>query len=112
MYACISFKKDGDIKISPEMLTRREKIKKILQEDKFTDIDDLFIALEIYDKRILIDDLKHIRLSLKRVAQNLIMKPAHCQECGFTFDKEKIKYPSKCPKCRGQRIISPRFKIT
>lgn len=54
MYVCISFKKDGDRKISPEMLTRREKIKKILQEDRFTDTDELIVELEIYDKGILI----------------------------------------------------------
>jgi predicted Zn-ribbon and HTH transcriptional regulator len=105
------FKKDGDRKISPEMLTRREKIKKILQEDRFTDIDELILELEIHDKRILINDLQHIERSLKRLHQKLIMKPAQCQECGFIFDKKRIKYPSKCPKCKGQRILSPQFKI-
>jgi len=105
------FKKNGDIKISPEMLTRREKIKRILQEDRFTDIDELIKELEIDDKRILINDLQHIERSLKRLSQKLIMKPAQCRECGFVFNKKKIKYPSKCPKCKGQRILSPQFKI-
>jgi predicted Zn-ribbon and HTH transcriptional regulator len=93
------------------MLTRREKIKKILQEDRFTDIEELIMELEIYDKRILINDLKHIERSLKRIPQKMIMRPAQCQECGFTFEKKRIKYPSKCPKCKGQRILSPQFKI-
>jgi predicted Zn-ribbon and HTH transcriptional regulator len=93
------------------MLTRREKIKKILQEDRFTDINELIEELEIYDKKILINDLQHIERSLKRQPQKLKMIPAHCQECGFIFDKKKLKYPSKCPKCKGQRIISPQFKI-
>ncbi len=93
------------------MLTRREKIKRILQEDRFTDIEELIMELEIYDKRILINDLQHIERSLKRLSQKLIMNPAQCQDCGFTFDKKRIKYPSKCPKCKGQRIISPQFKI-
>lgn len=93
------------------MLTRREKIKKILQDGRFTDLDELIMELDNFDKKILIDDLQHIERSLKRLRQKLIMKPAQCQECGFTFDKKRIKYPSKCPKCKGQRILSPQFKI-
>lgn len=93
------------------MLTRREKIKRILQDGRFADIDELIMELEIFDKKILINDLQHIERSLKRLPQKLTMKPAQCQECGFTFDKKRIKYPSKCPKCKGQRILSPQFKI-
>ena len=93
------------------MLTRREKIKRILQDGRFADIDELIMELEIFDKRILINDIQHIERSLKRLPQKLIMTPAQCQECGFTFDKKRIKYPSKCPKCKGQRILSPQFKI-
>ncbi len=93
------------------MLTRREKIKRILQEDRFTDIDELVMEFDIYDKKLLITDLQHIERSLKRLPQKLIMKPAQCQECGFTFENKRIKYPSKCPKCKGQRILSPQFKI-
>jgi len=93
------------------MLTRREKIKRILQDGRFADIDELIMELEIFDKRILISDLQHIERSLKRLPQKLKMRPAQCQECGFTFDKKRIKFPSKCPKCKGQRISSPQFKI-
>ena len=93
------------------MLTRREKTKRILQDGRFAGIDELIMELEIYDKRILINDLQHIERSLKRLPQRLKIKAAQCQECGFTFDKKKIKYPSKCPRCKGQRISSPQFKI-
>lgn len=93
------------------MLTRREKIKRILYEGNFITIENLIMELEISDKKMLINDLQHIERSLKRLPQKLIMNPAQCQECGFIFDKKKIKYPSKCPKCKGQRILSPQFKI-
>ena len=74
------------------MLTRREKIKRILQDGRFIDLEELIIELDNFDKKILIDDLQHIERSLKRLRQKLIMKPAQCQECSFTFDKKKIKY--------------------
>ena len=93
------------------MLTRLEKIKRLLQEVRYTSIDELIMELEIYDKRILINDFQHIEHSLKRLPQKMIMKPVQCQEYGFTFDKKRIKYHSKCPKCKGQRIFSPQFKI-
>jgi predicted Zn-ribbon and HTH transcriptional regulator len=93
------------------MLTRREKIKRILQDGRFTDLDELIMELEIYDKKVLINDLQHIERSLKRSHQKLIINPAQCQKCSFIFDKKRIKYPSKCPKCKGQRILSPQFKI-
>ncbi|WP_287589139.1 hypothetical protein [Candidatus Borrarchaeum sp.] len=100
-----------EVRITSEMLTRREKIQRILQDGIFTTIEDLCMELEIYDKKLLVNDLQHIERSLKRLPQKLIMKPARCQVCGFTFDKKRIKYPSKCPKCKGQRILSPQFKI-
>ena len=59
------------------MLTRREKIKRILQDGRFADIDELIMELEIFDKRILINDIQHIERSLKRLPQKLIMTPAH-----------------------------------
>ena len=64
---------DGETTISPEMLTRREKIKRILQDGRFTDLDELIMELEFYDKKVLINDLQHIERSLKRLHQKLKM---------------------------------------
>jgi len=56
-------------------------------------------------------DLHHLAKSV-RPAYELRMFPAHCESCEFVFkERSKIRKPSKCPKCRNERIIPPLFKI-
>ena len=42
----------------------------------------------------------------------LIIDPATCKGCGFQFrERSRIKTPSKCPRCRGERIMPATFFI-
>ena len=57
-------------------------------------------------------DLRHIKKSVLP-KHKLIRIHAQCNNCGFLFkDREKMKRPSKCPKCNREDITEPRFKIT
>ena len=57
------------------------------------------------------DDLKHLVKSLKHSEYELDITPAKCRKCGFTFSKEKLHKPGKCPKCHGTWIMPPVLTI-
>lgn len=93
----------------------RERIARFLEESgepisaediaRFFDIDigEVYIHLE------------HIAKSIRRESNNsraLLMIPPRCRKCGYIFkDLEKPKKPSRCPRCKGERIEPPRFTI-
>ena len=41
----------------------------------------------------------------------LDLAPARCRKCGFEFGTDKLRKPSKCPKCKDTWISEPRIKI-
>jgi predicted Zn-ribbon and HTH transcriptional regulator len=58
-----------------------------------------------------IDDLEHVRCSL-RPPDGLRVEPAECEACGFVFhSRARVATPSRCPRCRSERIAPARFRI-
>jgi predicted Zn-ribbon and HTH transcriptional regulator len=51
---------------------------------------------------------------LKRDGLRLRTEPARCTACGFVFGdraERRLHTPSRCPRCRSERISEPRFRI-
>jgi transcriptional regulator len=46
-------------------------------------------------------DLEHLLLSVKHMEFEAAVAPAECRKCRFQFSVEKLRKPSKCPKCKG-----------
>ena len=89
-------------------MTRRQEIIVLLEKEEKTaqNLANLF-KVDLFE---ILEDLKHIRYSLK--PKKLVTKPAQCKKCGFIFkERSKIKKPSRCPSCKSEWIISPLFKI-
>jgi predicted Zn-ribbon and HTH transcriptional regulator len=57
------------------------------------------------------DDLEHLLLSLKHTDYSAAISPAQCRKCGFEFGEDKLRRPSKCPKCKGTWLTEPRVSI-
>ena len=57
------------------------------------------------------EDLEHLLKSLKHTEFEAQIQPAVCKKCGFEFGKEKLRKPSKCPKCKGTWITEPRIQV-
>lgn len=58
----------------------------------------------------IVDDINHIRRSIQ--PRELVMEPPVCQQCGFTYkERSRIKRPSRCPRCKHERIKEPLFHI-
>jgi predicted Zn-ribbon and HTH transcriptional regulator len=42
----------------------------------------------------------------------LVIIPAECSKCGYIFEsREKVKKPSKCPRCKSTYIKQPLFTV-
>ncbi|MFW9956327.1 MAG: transcriptional regulator [Candidatus Thorarchaeota archaeon] len=95
------------------MPTRRERIAEILERTEYPlTAEDICRELDIKDRSIVYEDLTHISKSIKHESKELLVQPPRCGNCDFVFRvKEIAKRPSKCPKCKGQWIISPGYLI-
>jgi predicted Zn-ribbon and HTH transcriptional regulator len=57
------------------------------------------------------DDLRHALRSAKAAGRQIVIAPARCRSCGFTFGVEKLSKPGKCPACRGSRIYEAQISV-
>jgi transcriptional regulator len=67
--------------------------------------------LKIREKDVF-DHLAHIRRSVASQDKKLTVSPARCLECGYTFeDRRRVSKPGRCPRCKGEHIQDPTFRI-
>ena len=57
------------------------------------------------------EDMEHLLKSIKHTEFEAHIEPAICKKCGFEFGAEKLRKPSKCPKCKGTWITEPRIHL-
>ena len=57
------------------------------------------------------DHLRHAIRSARAAGHQVIVEPAKCRQCGFTFGEDKLSKPGKCPECRGTRLYEPQITI-
>ena len=56
-------------------------------------------------------DLRHAFRSARAAGHRIVVEPARCRKCGFTFGEEKLAKPGKCPQCRGTRLYEAQVRI-
>lgn len=93
---------------------RRQTIREALRqqlESGWCSALDLSAAVGIPEKAVP-EHLEHLRKSLTGAQARLDVEPAMCLACDYKFEKrERLAKPSRCPKCRSERIDAPRFRI-
>ena len=57
------------------------------------------------------EDLRHALRSARAAGHRVMVIPARCRSCDFTFDEAKLSKPGKCPACRGTRLFEPQIFI-
>jgi predicted Zn-ribbon and HTH transcriptional regulator len=58
------------------------------------------------------DHFPHIARSLLPQKRKLVTIPCRCLTCGFVFsNRRRYSRPSRCPRCRGERIQEPNFQV-
>ena len=57
------------------------------------------------------DDLRHAIRSARASGRRVLIEPARCRSCGFTFGEDKLSKPSRCPNCRSERLLEAQIRI-
>jgi predicted Zn-ribbon and HTH transcriptional regulator len=57
------------------------------------------------------EDLRHVIRSARAAGHRVIVEPARCRACGFTFDENRLSKPGKCPQCRGTWLYEPQIRV-
>ncbi len=96
--------------------TKRQRILDLLESPGIeggVDLKTLMVEFEYEHKKYLLDDLERLAGALRREGRKLVMTPPTCLGCGFVFKQaaRQFKIPSKCPKCRAERVAWPRVKL-
>lgn len=92
------------------METRREQLLSLLTERPHT-VQELATLFGVTEKTIE-KDLFHLQQSLRRNRRlALYVLPARCTRCEFEFRATSLKTPSRCPKCKNERIQPAKVKI-
>lgn len=56
------------------------------------------------------DDLQHALRSARAAGYRIEILPARCRSCDFVFSTDKLRKPSRCPACRGTRLLEPMIR--
>jgi len=62
-------------------------------------------------KRDVDEHLRHMIRSAQAAGHQVVIEPARCRTCGFTFGADKLVKPGKCPACKGTRLVEARVAI-
>ena len=90
--------------------TRRRAIEGLLVDAEWS-FEDLRRELRL-SRRDLESELKHLERSLRRAGRRLVVTPAECSACGYTFrERAHLRPPQRCPSCRRERILDPSFRV-
>lgn len=58
------------------------------------------------------EHLEHLEKSLKGRGARLRSQPARCLQCDFAFEgRRRATAPSRCPRCKSERIEPPSFWV-
>jgi transcriptional regulator len=72
---------------------------------------ELSAAVGIAHKQV-DDHLEHLQKSVSAEGETLVVDPATCLGCGYVFrERTRTSRPSRCPKCKSERIDPPRFSL-
>ena len=89
--------------------TRRQQMKEILAQGSIT-LRELAAMLGMGIKEAA-QELDHVARSLK--SQKIVIMPAVCERCDYVFeDRRRWTKPSRCPKCRSERISEPGLSLS
>lgn len=92
--------------------TLRQRLLRWLAEDEY-DFETLRVELDL-SPRELDDELRHVERTLRAGGRRLLVEAPRCRDCGFDFPGRRRRHlhpPGRCPRCRGQRIAPPRFRV-
>jgi predicted Zn-ribbon and HTH transcriptional regulator len=58
------------------------------------------------------EELVHAIRSARAAGHAIVVEPAKCRKCGYTFDAGTLSKPGKCPECRSTWLYEPLISIS
>jgi predicted Zn-ribbon and HTH transcriptional regulator len=49
--------------------------------------------------------------SARAAGRQVVVEPARCKACGFTFGEDRLSKPSRCPRCKGSRLLEAQIRV-
>ncbi|MFC7185599.1 transcriptional regulator [Halorubrum yunnanense] len=93
------------------METTRERIAETLREGPAT-ATDLGESLSLPTPAVY-EHVEHVSRSIADdgADEEFLVAPPECRDCGFDRFDDPVNEPSRCPKCKSERIDEPAFVI-
>ena len=57
------------------------------------------------------EDLRHAIRSARTAGHQIVIEPARCRSCGFTFSEERLSKPGKCPTCKSTWLYEAQIRV-
>jgi predicted Zn-ribbon and HTH transcriptional regulator len=91
--------------------TARQRIAQLLRDAELT-AHELSQRAGVPEREVA-EHLRHLEHTLSHGAERLRTLAPHCIPCGFVFEaRQKHSRPSRCPRCKSERLSPPRFRVT
>jgi predicted Zn-ribbon and HTH transcriptional regulator len=102
---------DGKGGAAGAIQTARQRIAELLRAEELT-AHELSQQAGVPEREVA-EHLRHLEHTLSHGAERLRTLAPHCIPCGFVFEaRQKHGRPSRCPRCKSERLSRPRFRIT
>src|SRR5262249_5135472 len=93
---------------TPGMTLRRDRRSSLSEEPKWVSR----LAGDLRLPRADVEDaLRHMIRSARAAGHRIVVVPARCRVCGFTFGEDRLIKPGRCPQCRESRIFEPQIGV-
>ena len=90
--------------------TVRQRIAELLRGEELT-AHEISQRAAVREREVA-DHLRHLEHTLAQAGERLRTLPPECVSCGFVFEaRQKHSRPSRCPRCKSERLWPPRFRI-
>jgi transcriptional regulator len=99
---------DGDARVQTH--TVRQRIVELLRSSELT-THEISRQASVAERDVA-EHLRHLEHSLLHSGERLHVLAPHCVKCDFAFDnREKHGRPSRCPRCKSERVSKARFSV-
>jgi predicted Zn-ribbon and HTH transcriptional regulator len=91
------------------MPTTRERIAARLRERAATP-SELAESFDVSPSTAL-EHARHVARSVDDTAEQVLVRPPACRDCGFDGFDDRLNVPSRCPECKSENVAEPAVTI-
>jgi transcriptional regulator len=96
---------------APAPGTVRQRIADLIRAEELT-AHEISQRASIPEREVA-EHLRHLEHTFAHGPERLRTTAPHCIPCGFVFEtRRKHSRPSRCPRCKSERLSPPRFRLT